>query len=38
MALVGVRDMSTMETPPEDRLPIKTFIAEYDDRLVREQF
>jgi transcription-repair coupling factor (superfamily II helicase) len=36
MALVGVRDMSTMETPPEDRLPIKTFIAEYDDRLVRE--
>ena len=36
MALVGVRDMSTIETPPEDRLPIKTFIAEYDDRLVRE--
>ena len=36
MALVGVRDMSTIETPPEDRLPIKTYIAEYDDRLVRE--
>ncbi len=36
MALVGIRDMSTMETPPEDRLPIKTYIAEYDDRLVRE--
>jgi transcription-repair coupling factor (superfamily II helicase) len=36
MSLVGVRDMSTMETPPEDRLPIKTYIAEYDDRLVRE--
>ena len=36
MALAGVRDMSTMDTPPEDRLPIKTFVAEYDDRLIRE--
>jgi transcription-repair coupling factor (superfamily II helicase) len=36
MALAGVRDLSTIETPPEDRLPIKTYVAEYDDRLVRE--
>ncbi len=36
MSLVAVRDMSTMETPPEDRLPIKTYVAEYDDRLIRE--
>jgi transcription-repair coupling factor (superfamily II helicase) len=36
MSLVGVRDMSTMETPPEDRLPIKTYIAEYNERLIRE--
>jgi len=36
MALTGVRDMSTMETPPEERLPIKTYVAEYDDQLVRE--
>ena len=36
MSLVGVRDMSVMETPPEERLPIKTFVAEYDDRIVRE--
>ncbi len=36
MSLVGVRDMSTMETPPEERLPIKTYIAEYDERLIRE--
>ncbi|MEE8352891.1 MAG: transcription-repair coupling factor, partial [Dehalococcoidales bacterium] len=36
MALVGVRDMSTMETPPEERLPIKTYVAEYDERVVRE--
>ena len=36
MALAGIRDMSTMETPPEERLPIKTYVSEFDDRLVRE--
>jgi len=36
MSLVGVRDMSTMETPPEQRLPIKTYVARYDEQLVRE--
>jgi len=36
MSLVGVRDMSTMETPPEDRLPVRTFVAEYDEQLIRE--
>ncbi len=36
MSLVGVRDMSVMETPPEERLPIKTFVAEYEERLIRE--
>ena len=36
MSLAGVRDMSVMETPPEERLPIKTYVAEYDERLVRE--
>ncbi|MBI2851890.1 MAG: transcription-repair coupling factor [Chloroflexi bacterium] len=36
MSLVGVRDMSVMETPPEERLPVKTYVAEYNDRLVRE--
>jgi len=36
MSLVGVRDMSVMETPPEERLPIKTYVAEYNDWLVRE--
>ena len=36
MTLSGIRDMSTMETAPEERLPIKTFVAEWDDRLVRE--
>ncbi len=36
ISLVGVRDMSTMETPPEQRLPIKTYVAQYDERLIRE--
>jgi transcription-repair coupling factor (superfamily II helicase) len=36
LSLVGVRDMSIMETPPEERLSIKTYVAEYNDQLVRE--
>lgn len=36
MSLVGVRDMSTMETPPEERMPIKTYVAEYSESLIRE--
>ncbi len=36
MSLAGVRDMSIMETPPEGRLPVKTYIAEYDERVIRE--
>ena len=36
MALSGIRDMSTMESAPEDRLPIRTFVAEYSDSMVRE--
>jgi transcription-repair coupling factor (superfamily II helicase) len=36
MSLVGVRDMSVIETPPENRLPIRTYVAEYSEQLVRE--
>ena len=36
MALSGIRDMSTMETPPEERLPIKTYVSEESEELVRE--
>ncbi|MBM3174019.1 MAG: transcription-repair coupling factor, partial [Chloroflexi bacterium] len=35
MSLAGIRDMSTIETPPEERLPIKTHVGVYDDKLVR---
>ena len=36
LALSGIRDLSTMDTPPEARLPIKTFVSEYSDDVVRE--
>jgi transcription-repair coupling factor (superfamily II helicase) len=35
MSLTGVRDMSTIDTPPEERLPIKTVVAEYDETVIR---
>ena len=36
MALVSGRDMSVIETPPEDRLPVETFVAEYNDAMIKE--
>ena len=36
MALSGIRDMSTIETPPENRMPVATFVGEFNNRLVRE--
>ncbi|NJO04976.1 MAG: transcription-repair coupling factor [Chloroflexaceae bacterium] len=36
MTLAGIRDMSLINTPPEDRIPIKTYVVPYDDTLVRE--
>jgi transcription-repair coupling factor (superfamily II helicase) len=34
--MTGVRDLSTIETPPEERLPIQTTIGEYDETLIRQ--
>ena len=36
LALTGARDMSTIETPPQDRLPVETVVAQYDERLIRD--
>ena len=36
MALSGIRDMSVMNTPPEARLPVKTFVSEYSEETIRE--
>jgi len=35
MSLTGVRDISTIDTPPEERLPVSTYVGQYDDHLVR---
>ena len=36
MSLIGIRDMSVLEEPPMDRLPIQTYVMEYNEELVRE--
>jgi transcription-repair coupling factor (superfamily II helicase) len=36
LALTGARDMSTIETPPQDRLPVETIVTHYDERLIRD--
>src|SRR5215469_3892654 len=35
MSLVGLRDMSVIETPPKDRMAIQTVVAKFDDKLIR---
>ncbi|MDD5679673.1 MAG: transcription-repair coupling factor [Candidatus Omnitrophica bacterium] len=35
MSLMGAKDMSQLETPPQDRLPIKTIVSRYDDTLIK---
>jgi transcription-repair coupling factor (superfamily II helicase) len=34
LSLVGIRDLSIINTPPEDRLPVKTFLFEFDEDLI----
>lgn len=36
LALAGARDMSTIETPPQDRLPVETTVTQYDERTIRD--
>ena len=36
MSLIGIRDMSVLEEPPMDRMPIQTYVMEYNEELVRE--
>lgn len=36
MSLIGIRDMSVLEEPPVDRLPIQTFVLEHNDEMIRE--
>ncbi len=36
MSLIGIRDMSVLEEPPMDRMPIQTYVTEYNEETVRE--
>lgn len=36
MSLLGIRDLSVISSPPEHRQPIKTFVARYDDLVIKE--
>lgn len=36
MSLIGIRDMSVLEEPPVDRLPIQTYVLEHNDEIIRE--
>ena len=36
LSLVGVKDMSTIETPPLNRLPVETVVCGYDERIIRD--
>jgi transcription-repair coupling factor (superfamily II helicase) len=36
MSLAGIRDLSNMTTPPEERIPIRTYVMESDDHIIRE--
>ena len=36
MSMIGIRDMSVLEEPPIDRMPIQTYVMEYDEETVRE--
>ena len=36
LALSGIRDLSTMDTAPEARLPVKTFVSEYSEEVIKE--
>lgn len=36
MSMVGIRDMSLLETPPEERYPVQTYVMEYQDGVIRD--
>lgn len=36
MALLGIRDLSVIETPPIDRLAVRTYVTRYDEKLIRD--
>lgn len=35
MSLAGIRDLSTLDEPPEERLPVNTYVIEYDENIIK---
>lgn len=35
MSLAGIRDLSTLDEPPEERMPVNTYVLEYDDNIIK---
>ena len=38
VSMVGIRDMSLLETPPQARYPVQTYVMEYQDSVIRTRF
>lgn len=36
MSLIGIRDMSVLENPPEDRFPVETYVVEFNEELIKD--
>src|SRR5699024_9082155 len=36
MSLTGIRDMSTLDEPPEERLPVNTYVIEYNESIIKQ--
>lgn len=36
MSMIGIRDMSVIEEPPEERFPVQTYVLEYNDMMIRD--
>ncbi|MDP2267606.1 MAG: transcription-repair coupling factor, partial [Deltaproteobacteria bacterium] len=36
LSMAGIRDLTVINTPPEDRLPIKTYLLEFDEEVIKE--
>ena len=36
MSMIGIRDMSVLEDPPEERYPVQTYVVEYNEHMIRE--
>lgn len=36
MSLIGIRDMSVLDEPPEERYPVQTYVVEFNEQIIRD--